>query len=95
LPSINGNNVLKYNYNKGSECMSEERLEEAIQEVIKANHYSKDQEEQFRKFMKDLVKEYNSPHNKQEEKLARMIEDMGQEINDIPEEVNNSGTRIM
>ena len=75
--------------------MSEERLEEAIQEVIKANHYSKDQEEQFRKFMKDLVKEYNSPHNKPEEKLDRIIEGMGQEINDIPKEVNNSNAKMM
>lgn len=44
--------------------MDDEKLESTIEDVVKANHYSEEQEEQFRKFMDDLLKEYSNPRGK-------------------------------
>ena len=55
--------------------MPQDKLEKAIQEVIKNNHYSKEEEIKFRKFIKELNDQYNK-NNSIEAKADVMIKDM-------------------
>ena len=60
--------------------MPQDKLERAIEEVVKNNNYTKEQEEQFRKFIKDLVKKYNEYSTDIESKTDRIVQDMEKDI---------------